>query len=187
MRADIRALPALEGSHEIMGDNNIEFSFTSLASIKLHESKEDGALPKGTHALCADGKNLYHFSADHGLVKISIRDESKMPGLVMHRNEEVKNWGDKARMLFFNNRIYVRTIDDKSKAFHVVDPDTLEIDKDFVEPKFDENAANSLNKWQEEPDADGRTLKQSPFFTDGVYFYVVSQKKEHLENDDYVL
>ena len=90
-------------------------------------------------------------------------------------------------MLFFKNRIYVRTVDDKSKPFHVIDPDTLEIDKDFPEPELGKESTCSLGKWQEEPDTDGRTLNESPFFTDGNYFYIVSQRKEQLENDAYNL
>ena len=63
MRADIRVLPALEGSHEATGENNIEFTFNELTSLKLHENKEIGALPQGTDAFCADEKNLYHFKS----------------------------------------------------------------------------------------------------------------------------
>jgi len=184
LRADIRALPALEGSSQVAGENNIDFTFNELSSMRLLENSHLGALPKNTDAFCADGKNLYHFSSSEGLFKISIRNESKMPGLVVHRNEGVKEWGEHARMLFFNNRIFVRSINDKSKLLHVVDPDTLEVDKEYPELKFAEDATNSLGKLVEEPDKDGRTLKQSPFFTDGTYFYVVSQKKEQTENED---
>lgn len=61
-----------------------------------------------------------------------------MPGLIIDSNEELKSWGDKARMIYFNDRIYVRTIEDKSKPFHVINPDTLKIDEDFPEVKFSE-------------------------------------------------
>jgi hypothetical protein len=106
----------------------------------------DGS-PKMTDAFCADNQYLYHFSSDIGLQKISIRSELKNPGIVEHLNDSVKNWGTNARMLFFNNRIFVRTIDDKSKPFYVVDPDTLKIDTDYPEPKFNEEAINSLGKF----------------------------------------
>lgn len=184
LRNEVRALPALEGSQH--GVNKIEFPFNERSQFKLFNHKNNYELPNDSHAFCADADNIYHFSKDHGLMKIAIRSDITMPGLVAHVNnkDSVKEWGSKARMLFFNKRIYVRTIEDKSKPFHVVEPETLEIDKDFPEVKFAEEAACSLSKFQEEPDKEGRTLKESPFFTDGTYFYVVAQKKLTAENED---
>jgi hypothetical protein len=99
-----------------------------------------------------------------------------MPGLISltSKSDAVKAWGEKARILYYNNRIYARSVDDKSKPFHVIDPETLEIDKDFPELKLDTECTNSLAHFKDEPDKDGRILKESPFFTDGTYFYVVS-------------
>jgi hypothetical protein len=99
-----------------------------------------------------------------------------MPGLISKRvdNDKTKAWGKDARMLFFNNRLYVRSIDDKSKPFHVIDPSTLEVDKEFPEVKLKAEEGVSTIAFVEEADKEGRTLKQSPFFTDGTYFYVVS-------------
>ena len=109
-----------------------------------------------------------------------------MPGLILDSNEEesVKAWGNNARLLYFNNRIYVRSFDDKSKPFHVVNPDTLKIDPTFTEVKLEEGDGIVTMNFKEEADkAVGRTLKQSPFFTDGNFFYVVSQKKHTEENE----
>ena len=184
MRQEIRALPALEGSAKPGGSNESEkdFRFTELKQIVLLGNRHESIQPKQTDAFCADNTHFYQFNSDHGLFKISTADPSKLPGLICHSNTEVKGWGQNARMLYFNQKIYVRSFDDKSKPFFVVDPETLEVDKDFPEPTFEE-AACSLGKFQEEP-VEGRTLKQSPFFTDGTYFYVVAQKKEAHEDGD---
>ena len=93
-------------------------------------------------------------------------------------------WGKDARILYFNDRIYVRSFEDKSKPFHVIHPDTLEIDKDFPEVKLNTEEGVCNIGFQEEPDKEGRTLKQSPFFTDGTYFYVVAQKKEAQDQEE---
>ena len=183
LRPEIRALPALEGHTKLHGSDEakMDFPFTELSQIQLLGNKHEDMKPKQTDAFCADNTHFYHFNSDKGLYKISTSDPSKMPGLICHSNAEVK-WGINARMLFYNNRIYVRSFDDKSKPFFVIDPDTLEVDKEFKDPTF-EDAPCSLGKFQEEA-VGGRTLKQSPFFTDGNYFYVVSQKKETSEDGD---
>ena len=86
-------------------------------------------------------------------------------------------------MLYYNGRIYVRTPEDKAKPFHVIKPDTLSIDEDFSEIKLDDKEdAKTMAFGSDFDKTTGRKLAESPFFTDGTYFYLVSLLKETVEN-----
>ena len=75
-------------------------------------------------------------------------------------------------MLHLNNKLYIRSEAIKPKPFVVVNPNTLEEEKEEFElEKEDKNI-----EWKENEDT-GRSLTATPLMTDGHYIYVVSQKK----------
>lgn len=141
-------MPSLEGLTKSAGSAEIKinFDFNELSSYEFISYKQRSYESfKESDAFCTDGKYIYHYTSERGLYKLSSAFNSKsMPGLIIDSNEDLKSFGDKARMIYFNDRIYIRTIGDKSKPFHVINPDTLKIDEDFPEVKFPEEA-NSLS------------------------------------------
>jgi sugar-specific transcriptional regulator TrmB len=68
-----------------------------------------------------------------------------------------------------NNKLYVRSESIKPKPFVVVNPQTLEEEKDEFElEKEDKNL-----EWKENEDT-GRSLTATPLMTDGIHIYVIA-------------
>lgn len=75
-------------------------------------------------------------------------------------------------LLYLNGKLYCRADSIKPKPFVLLNPQTLEEQKEEFElEKEDQNL-----EWKENEDT-GRSLTYTPLITDGHYIYVIAQKK----------
>jgi hypothetical protein len=92
-----------------------------------------------------------------------------------------------SRILWFNNKLIVRDSSSEETPFRFFCPKTLQLDKettDAINWTEAEEKKELTMKFMKEADKEtGRLLKESPFFTDGTYLYVVSQKI-HIKPDN---
>lgn len=149
-----------------------------------------------------DDKYMYIHQDGRGLKKLmKTEGQSQKVGYTIQENTSLYS-GQKCKILFLNNRIYLRTSDsDKHRPFKLINPDTLnEIEGEELEllnKKFDDiqrketdDRNDHVFEWgienhEEKKDQPGRYLIASPIFSEGRYIYVVAQwKKVQSEDGD---
>ena len=142
-----------------------------------------------------DDKYMYIHQDGRGLKKLmKTEGQSQKVGYTIQENTSLYS-GQKCKILFLNNRIYLRTSDsDKHRPFKLINPDTLnEIEGEELEllnKKFDDiqrketdDRNDHVFEWgienhEEKKDQPGRYLIASPIFSEGRYIYVVAQWKK---------
>lgn len=122
-------------------------------------------------SFACDGKFIYMHQQGLGLLKMGTGSVGQMIGQVYQHNASYKS-EEKVSLLFLNDKLYCRAESLKPKPFVVVNPQTLEEEKDEFE--LDKEDQNLEYKENEET---GRSLTYTPLMTDGNYIYVIAQKK----------
>lgn len=129
-------------------------------------------------SMTTNGEFLFYHKNGQGLYKLNNFSKSNSCIDLIERNADF-SWEAGHSMCFFNEKLYVRTPGENEKPFMIIDPNTLKEEEKF-EPELEKEEPNML--WTEKKDEKtGRHLKDSPLFTDGKYFYLVSQK--HMVKD----
>ena len=103
-----------------------------------------------------------------GLLKLGTGSMGQMMGQAYRRNADFKS-GEQVSLVFVNGKLYCRAESMKPKPFVVVNPETLEEEKDEFElEKEDQNL-----EWKSSAET-GRSLTYTPLMSDGELLYVVT-------------
>lgn len=97
--------------------------------------------------------------------------QGSMIGQVFQQNSTYRS-GERVTLLCLNKKIYCRSENLKPQPFVVINPETLEEEKE----EFELEKEDSNLEWKENSDT-GRSLTFTPLLTDGNYIYAISQKK----------
>jgi hypothetical protein len=92
----------------------------------------------------------------------------QMIGQVYQHKADYRS-AEQVSLLYFNNKLYLRSESLKPKPFVIVNPITLEEEKEEFElEKEDQNL-----EWKENEET-GRSLTATPLLSDGTYIYVIA-------------
>jgi hypothetical protein len=147
-----------------------------------------------------DDKYMYVHQEGRGLKKLmKMEGQTQKVGYTVQENQNLFS-GSRCKILYLNNRIYLRTSDSSTnRPFKVINPETLlEIEGEELEllnKKLDDlkrketDERNSpILEWgqesfEEKKDQPGRYLTTTPLFSEGKYIYAVAQWKK-IQSED---
>lgn len=127
---------------------------------------------------CTDGKSFY--TTDDKLRKFHIPVDRNDTIYLEDINDEFDtSLSAKGQICYLNGKLYLRNPSKADAMVLVFDALTLKFDKEATEAIKPSELENEITMalMEKEDKKTGRKLSAGPFFTDGTYLYVVSQKK----------
>jgi len=177
LRKELRMLKAAGHANSAKEFNAGKIKFVSEKFVTMPLSSYGDAslgVELSSDSWILDGDHIYAKVSGRGLLKIATGTCGKTPGTVIAVNSELD--GDKASMMLFGGKLYMRHEGIKPAGFMIIDKETLLEIKQEPELNFDpkEGQTQSL-KWVEKDEKTGRSLEYTPLITDGTNIYVIAK------------